>query len=185
MISCTSPKSLPKKILISDFSSNEVPVCCRLDSLASLYGIPDSSYIYYDAKKIIFDSLGKIIDRYYYTIYKYPNRHLYYTVCNDSAQLLMADLRYNNISIRFRDTFLDKNTTIRQLNKLLHVSNDMYSLVRDSKMLLEYSDYGYLLMYFGEEYPLLGSVDFYFDKNKKLIYIEFSSPPGSIVYNPK
>lgn len=185
MTSCMCQGNVPKKISISEFSSDDVPVSCGLDSLARLYGIPDSSYIYHDMKKIVFDSMGKAIERYYFDIYRYPNRHLMYTVCNDSAQLLMVDLRHNNIRIRFRNTFLDKNTTIRQLNKLLQVNDSDYAILDDEVQLLGYCDYGYLLMYFGEEYPLLGSVDFYFDKNKKLIYINFCSPPGSIVYHSK
>lgn len=185
MTSCVTKRSVPKRISISEFSSDDVPISCGLDSLAKLYGIPDTLYIYHDAKKIIFDSTGKVIDKYYYNIYRYSNRHLSYTVCDDSAQLLMIDFRHNNIRIRFRDTFIDKNTTIRQLNKLLHVNNSYYLFLQDEAQLLGYSDYGYLLMYFGEEYPLLGSVNFYFDNNKKLIFIEFSSPPGSIIYHSK
>ncbi len=185
MTSCMYQGNGSKKISISEFSSDDIPISCGFDSLARLYGIPDSSYIYHDMKKIVFDSMGKAIERYYFDIYKFPNRHLMYTVCNDSAQLLMVDLRRNNIRIRFRDTFLDKNTTIRQLNRLLQVNNCDYAILYDEVQLLGYSDYGYLLMYFGEEYPLLGSVDFYFDKNKKLIYIYFNCPPGSIVYHSK
>lgn len=185
MTSCISQRALPKKISISEFTSEDLPVSCTLDSLARIYGIPDSSFIYHNAKRLVFDSSGKVIDRYYYDVYRYPNRRLMYIVCDDSAQLMMVDLRHNNIRIRFRDTFLDKNTTIRQLNKLLQVNNNMYNIEQDSVLLLGYSDYGYSLLYFGEEYPFLGSVDFYFDKNKKLIYIDFSSPPGSIIYHSK
>lgn len=185
MTSCISQRALPKKISISEFTSEDVPVSCTLDSLARIYGIPDSSFIYHNAKRLVFDSSGKVIDRYYYDVYRYPNRRLMYIVCDDSAQLMMVDLRRNNIRIRFRDTFLDKNTTIRQLNKLLQVNNNMYNIEQDSVLLLGYSDYGYSLLYFGEEYPPSGSVDFYFDKNKKLIYIDFSSPPGSIIYHSK
>ena len=180
--SCKTHGDIPQKISINEFSSEDVPISCGLDSLAKLYGIPDSSFIHPN-KKLTFDSLGKTINSYDFNVYYYPDRHLSYLVCNDSAQLLNIDLRRNNVHIGFRNLFIDKNTTMRQLNKLLQVSNHEYCLVKDEVELLGYSDYGYLLMYFGEEYPLLGSVDFYFDKYRKLIFVEFACPPGSIVYH--
>lgn len=180
--SCKTQGNNPHKISIREFSSDDFPIICSLDSLVRLYGIPDASYIYPN-KKLVFDSLGKPIGKYYFSVYRYPNWSMSYIVCNDSAELFYINLRRDNIRIRFRNTFLDGNTTIKQLNELLQVSNNAYYIQKDEEMMLGYSDYGYSLMYFGEEKPLLGSVDFYFDKNKKLIYINFVCPPGSIVYS--
>ena len=180
--SCKMQENIPSTISIREFSSIDYPIICSLDSLLSLRGMPDSSFTYQN-KKIIFDSLGRVLGCYPFTVYRYPDSYRSYTVCNDSAELFYINLRHNDNSIRFRNALLDGNTTMRQINKLLNVCDDDYGRIEDKETLLGYSDYGYLLMYFGEEYPLLGSVSFFFDNERKLIYIELSCPPGSIVYH--
>lgn len=185
MSSNKSPRCEQMKITMHEFSCDDIPVSCGIDSLVRAFGIPNSSHIQHDRVRIAYNSTGEIIGRHYFDLYAYPDRRLVYTVCGDSAQLYNVDLRYSDIRIRFRNSFLDGNTTINQLNKLLHTTNSCYTLMEDSALFWGYSDYGYLLMYFGDEYSGLGSVNFYFDKDQKLIYIDFCEPPGSIVYHSK
>lgn len=179
-LSCCKAQGLPQsKITITEFSSEDIPIRLSKDSLVRLYGLPHKIY---ENHKNVYDSTGQKLCSYEFEDYYYSNSHLAYIVCQDSAELSHVDFLDNDIRIRFRDTYLDRNTTTDQINELLQVNYENYYLMRDRTWLLGVCDTGFGLSYFGDEYPLLGSVDFYFDNNMKLIYIDFTCPPGSIVY---
>lgn len=176
-------QGLPQsKISITEFSSEDFPIRLSMDSLVELYGLPHNTY---KNHKNVYDSTGRRLCSYEFEDYCYSNLPLAYIVCQDSAELSRVAFLDNDIRIRFRNFYLDRTTTIDQINELLHVNYENYYLVRDRIWLLGVCDTGFVLYYFGDEYPLLGSVDFYFDNNMKLIYIDFTCPPGSIVYRTR
>ena len=176
---CKAQGLQPSKISITEFSSEVYPMKLSVDSLVKLYGLPNNIH---KNHKDVYDSTGRMLCSYKFEDYYYLNFHLAYIVCQDSAELSRVVFLDNDIRIRFRNTYLDRTTTMDQINELLHVNYENYAPIFDRVWLLGECDTGFVLTYFGDEYPLLGSVDFFFDNNRKLIYIDFTCPPGSIVY---
>lgn len=182
-LSYCKAQGLPqRKISITEFSSEDIPIRLSVDSLVRLYGMPQRTH---KNHKNVYDSTGRKLCSYEFEDYLYSNWSLAYIVCQDSAELSRVAFLDNAIRIRFRDTYLDRTTTMDQINELLQVNYEDYYPMYDMGWLLGVCDTGFGLSYFGDEYPLLGSVDFYFDNNRKLIYIDFSCPPGSIVYRTR
>lgn len=182
-LSYCKAQDLPQsKISITEFSSEDIPIRLSVDSLVNLYGLPHNIH---KNHKNVYDSTGHKLCSYEFEDYDYSNWHLAYIICQDSAELRHINFLNNDIRIRFRNTYLDRTTTIDQINKMLQVNYENYYLMYDRVCLLGVCDTGFGLSYFGDEYPLLGSVDFYFDNNMMLIYIDFSCPPGSIVYRTR
>ena len=182
-LSCCKAQGLPQsKISITEFGSEDIPIRLSVDSLVRLYGLPERTF---KNHKNVYDSAGHKLCSYGFEEYHYSIWPLAYIICQDSAELRHVNFLDNDIRIRFRNTYLDRTTTINQINELLQVNYENYYPMYDRVWLLGVCDTGFGLSYFGDEYPLLGSVDFYFDNNMKLIYIDFSCPPGSIVYRTR
>lgn len=141
-VSYCKAQGLPqRKISITEFSLEEIPIRLSVDSLVGLYGLPHNIH---KNHKNVYDSTGRKLCSYEFEDYCYSNLPLAYIVCQDSAELSRVAFLDNDIHIRFRDTYLDRTTTIDQINELLQVNYENYYPMYDRVWLLGVCDTGFV-----------------------------------------
>ena len=161
-------------IQFDDFSISNIITSGSYCNLIKKYGEPDRSYEFL----FITDRYSK---EYNITILVYQNKGLEYFRFKDSVQLYSVNLDLcKTININLYDKRLNRKISTHKFCKYYNYDMDYITAVDADWTHYPDTSYGYELLWVTDSVNK-GCMEFYFDGNKKLKYINFGLKNGGIL----
>lgn len=174
--SCTE-ETYEKIIRFNDFFIDQLIVSESYSNLIENYGEPDRVYnLLLKANKL---STNRKYDTIIFLVYQ--KKGVEYLYNNDSIQLYSINFEIcNNNLIYLFGKQLNRNTTIKKFCKYYCVSRDYFTGVDANWTHYPDTNYGYQLLWVTDTINK-ECMEFYFDINKRLKYINFGCRNGGIL----